>query len=399
MIVVDVINNLLLISLSIYIQGIVNCPFVPKKIVLNHQEPQSNQTQLLVRLFYLRGMTLLESGHKDLALVAINHALSLQPTSILCHLFKAKILNQLDRNHEAYHLIKKILHYYSCSKEEEDVNNLKLLKTLYKTLSQKIVEQKQQIDDAQKLKHLEQSQDSIYNSDKDNYDDINDEYRTPLKADEKNFSFDYRCNFFLESTQGEKGRNVVAEETIPENTTIFREKPYSLIILPEQQLHRCHYCAREVKNRFWPCSNCNQMVYCGERCAEEDWQLGHRFDCCLTNVWSGKTQRTLHVFKMINRVGVQNVLQLIQYPQILNYDMEAYRTDLAQRTCSEVKKTEQMLTNSYLAMMSLFHHAEKYNPDYMANNLTNAIECAVIACLVQSYGKFLFFFCLFLEYF
>ncbi|OTF81773.1 hypothetical protein BLA29_008972 [Euroglyphus maynei] len=80
---------------------------------------------------------------------------------------------------------------------------------------------------------------------------------------ESNFYVDHRCT--LTSRPGQ-GRYFVANEMINNDELIFREHPYSTVMFPESSLLHCQHCFRLVRNTFFPCINCTEVIYCSAKC-------------------------------------------------------------------------------------------------------------------------------------
>jgi len=160
-----------------------------------------------------------------------------------------------------------------------------------------------------------------------------------------------------------------------------------MVLLEYSQFRKCHYCARDVENRFWPCLDCNQSVYYGEKCAELDWKFTHRVECGLTGYWASQSKSTFHMFRLFNRIDVEEVLHTIEKQKCAPYDMLQYRQNEIQRLTKAVDKDKSLLSKKYRAQMSLLDHSDKYSIDYLAYNMLNAIECVLMACIVQGFGK------------
>nr|XP_061801247.1 SET and MYND domain-containing protein 4-like [Nerophis lumbriciformis] len=83
----------------------------------------------------------------------------------------------------------------------------------------------------------------------------------------------------------EKGRHVVASETIQAGEVILSERPYSFVLIRDDDTfgsehRRCHACL----NPTWrpiPCGGCSYERYCGARCRDHAWEEYHRWECPL----------------------------------------------------------------------------------------------------------------------
>ncbi|XP_061606711.1 SET and MYND domain-containing protein 4 [Phyllopteryx taeniolatus] len=84
----------------------------------------------------------------------------------------------------------------------------------------------------------------------------------------------------------EKGRHVVASETIEAGEVILSERPYSFVLVPSSggafgsEHRRCHACL----NPTWrpvPCGGCSYARYCAASCRDRAWEEYHCQECPL----------------------------------------------------------------------------------------------------------------------
>ena len=83
-----------------------------------------------------------------------------------------------------------------------------------------------------------------------------------------------------------KGRYCIASRDVDVGETLFTEKSYCAILLPEFNNHYCQSCLRLVFNEneenfnylnIEPCSGCTSVVYCSQKCKLESNY--HKFEC------------------------------------------------------------------------------------------------------------------------
>lgn len=74
------------------------------------------------------------------------------------------------------------------------------------------------------------------------------------------------------------GRHVVATRKINPGEIIAIEKPYSLILSPNNVHTHCSYCL-EVSWANIPCDHCVHAMYCSEECKALDWKHFHDLEC------------------------------------------------------------------------------------------------------------------------
>lgn len=74
------------------------------------------------------------------------------------------------------------------------------------------------------------------------------------------------------------GRHVVAARKINPGEVIAVEKPYSLIITPDNIHTHCSNCL-EVSWANIPCNYCTYAMYCSEECRTSEWNQFHDVEC------------------------------------------------------------------------------------------------------------------------
>ncbi|XP_061659341.1 SET and MYND domain-containing protein 4 isoform X3 [Syngnathoides biaculeatus] len=86
----------------------------------------------------------------------------------------------------------------------------------------------------------------------------------------------------------EKGRHVVASETIQAGEVILSERPYGLVLVPSSsgsafgsEHRRCHACLK-LMWRPVPCDGCSYARYCTANCKDHAWEEHHRWECPLS---------------------------------------------------------------------------------------------------------------------
>ncbi|XP_063239952.1 SET and MYND domain-containing protein 4-like [Bacillus rossius redtenbacheri] len=77
----------------------------------------------------------------------------------------------------------------------------------------------------------------------------------------------------------EKGRHVVANRDISAGDTLFVERPFALVVLPDEgDAVHCHHCCAATALPV-PCERCADGAYCGAACREKAWRAHHRWEC------------------------------------------------------------------------------------------------------------------------
>ncbi|GFG35904.1 hypothetical protein Cfor_05261 [Coptotermes formosanus] len=76
----------------------------------------------------------------------------------------------------------------------------------------------------------------------------------------------------------EQGRHVVANRDVKMGDTLFVERPYAFVVLPDQYRAHCHNCCASYTAPV-PCWECTLALYCSEACRQESWDLYHQWEC------------------------------------------------------------------------------------------------------------------------
>ncbi|XP_037049477.1 SET and MYND domain-containing protein DDB_G0284059-like [Bradysia coprophila] len=85
------------------------------------------------------------------------------------------------------------------------------------------------------------------------------------------------CSSIALKWQVDRGRHVVATQTIPLGTTIITERPFTSTIHPKNNFLFCHNCCHEVKNLV-ACKDCTTVVFCSTLCRSA-CQAYHQYEC------------------------------------------------------------------------------------------------------------------------
>ena len=79
------------------------------------------------------------------------------------------------------------------------------------------------------------------------------------------------------STDKTRGRFVTASQSLQAGEVLFREEPYSWVLLPPFYSSHCHHCLASLTAPL-SCSACTQTRYCGRECRDLAWQY-HKYEC------------------------------------------------------------------------------------------------------------------------
>ncbi|KAH7640981.1 hypothetical protein HUG17_8450 [Dermatophagoides farinae] len=189
-----------------------------------------------------------------------------------------------------------------------------------------------------------------------------------------NIDIDLRCS--LTNRHGQ-GRFFMANETMENDELIFRERPFSIAMFPEASLIRCQQCFRLISNTFYPCLNCTEIVYCSTECLQHSYDSHHRFECRMKQFWTERSKSSYHMFHLLNRFGIKNILKLNSSEKSSSAIIEMYINNNQPMDDDKMYK--------FQIFMNLIDNHEKHGLDFLAYHLTNALDVAITASIVQGY--------------
>ena len=104
--------------------------------------------------------------------------------------------------------------------------------------------------------------------------------RTVLKTRNKYFE-GFSAAVEMQETD-ERGRFMIARDTIPVGTIIGAEDPIMSMMLPSTSGSQCYTCYSVISTYFLPCLSCCQIQFCSRKCWILEKKLGkHRLECGL----------------------------------------------------------------------------------------------------------------------
>ncbi|XP_039451251.1 SET and MYND domain-containing protein DDB_G0273589-like [Culex pipiens pallens] len=112
---------------------------------------------------------------------------------------------------------------------------------------------------------------------------------------------------------GDMGRGLVAERDFKTGDVILDEKSDLCSLSFVRSFVECAHCGSAFLNSLIPCSLCFAVMYCGEKCREEDLRITHRFECSV-------------VTKLLN-VASDNMMMM---PRLFFYGLTAFNDNIDQ---------------------------------------------------------------------
>ncbi|XP_046664063.1 SET and MYND domain-containing protein 4-like [Homalodisca vitripennis] len=100
----------------------------------------------------------------------------------------------------------------------------------------------------------------------------------PIPKGGENTTFPCASSCVMLKFSERKGRHVVAKTDIDMSDVIFVEKPFALVVLPDQYQQHCHHCCKKTV-AFIPCEVCTRAQFCSIDCQTAAWSLYHQWEC------------------------------------------------------------------------------------------------------------------------
>ncbi|CAK9799586.1 SET and MYND domain-containing protein 4 [Anthophora plagiata] len=190
-----------------------------------------------------------------------------------------------------------------------------------------------------------------------------------------------------------KGRHLVATRNINAGSVLIVEQPFAFSTNKEALNRNCLHCHITLKSNGSvkiPCYFCQTVSYCSEKCRKEAWQMYHRYECFIFDVFyendSEQTQRhTSHLllayrliiagFMSSNIEHINNNTEKSEIP-FLNDNFLRYHVANANKEYRDLGVSEAYNFRDYRTVLNLETHCSKIEPSV---NLIRAIEAVFLA--------------------
>ncbi|CAK9805598.1 SET and MYND domain-containing protein 4 [Anthophora quadrimaculata] len=190
-----------------------------------------------------------------------------------------------------------------------------------------------------------------------------------------------------------KGRHLVATRNINAGSVLIVEQPFAFSTNKDALNRNCLHCHVTLKSNGSvriPCYFCQTVSYCSEKCRKEAWQMYHRYECFIFDVFyendSEQTQRhTSHLllayrliiagFMSSNIENINNNTEKSEIP-FLNDNFLRYHVTNANKEYRDLGVSEAYNFRDYRTVLNLETHCSKIEPSV---NLIRAIEAVFLA--------------------
>lgn len=184
----------------------------------------------------------------------------------------------------------------------------------------------------------------------------------------------------------EKGRHLVAAETIAAGEVILHDRPYSCVLIPgmeevkgkggrqdtERVLfgvehRRCHRCLTETLCPV-PCEGCSYSRYCSTSCRRHAWEEHHRWECPLgadLKMMGVMSQLALRVTLKAGLKNVQMAREPIrdEHTESEPSGLKGQSSDSSPRHSNGTDPCTSYYGDSYPSVFHLRHHLNLHSPD------------------------------------
>ncbi|XP_045465214.1 SET and MYND domain-containing protein 4-like isoform X2 [Harmonia axyridis] len=105
----------------------------------------------------------------------------------------------------------------------------------------------------------------------------------PLFENGENPNYAYAAPAIELRFNEEKGRHVVAKQTIKKGDTLFIEKAFAFGPIFDEHsrtMHmlKCHECLNDIYCGV-PCRYCAKCIFCNSKCRDKSWEESHKWEC------------------------------------------------------------------------------------------------------------------------
>ncbi|XP_076242049.1 protein-lysine N-methyltransferase SMYD4 isoform X2 [Calliopsis andreniformis] len=179
------------------------------------------------------------------------------------------------------------------------------------------------------------------------------------------------------------GRHVVAARKINPGEVIVVEKPYSLLLTPDNTHTHCSNCL-EVSWANIPCNYCTYTMYCSEECRAAEWKQFHDVEC---SVFPSMLKMNFSKSDLLClRLAIQAVRES---PSIQELREELKEID----SCDDPRvkgfsKNRIFESNKYRSLLGLVTNTEKRSvQDLFARSVTASFTLYFLATCTDMFGS------------
>ncbi|XP_071870834.1 SET and MYND domain-containing protein 4 [Bombus fervidus] len=181
----------------------------------------------------------------------------------------------------------------------------------------------------------------------------------------------------------EYGRHIVATRKIRPGEVIAVEKPYSLILTPDNIHTHCSNCL-EVSWANIPCEHCTYAMYCSEECKVIEWKKYHDIECAVFPSMLKMNFVKLDLFSL--RLAIQAVREATNI-QELRKELKEVDSCVASRT-KGFSKNGTFPSDKYRSLLGLVTNTEKRSvQDLFRRSLDASFILYFVATCTNMFGN------------
>ncbi|XP_043265685.1 SET and MYND domain-containing protein 4-like [Colletes gigas] len=178
------------------------------------------------------------------------------------------------------------------------------------------------------------------------------------------------------------GRHIVATKKIEPNEILVVEKPYSLLLNPENMYTHCSNCL-EVCWANIPCDYCTCSMYCSEECKITSWQKYHDIECSVFPSMLKMNYSTSQLFSL--RIAIQAVRE--------SSSIQALKEELKEVDgCNDpfmkgFSKNGVLMGNKYRCLLAFDTHAKDTEDRLFIRSLNASFILYTLATCTNMFGN------------
>ncbi|CAF0717739.1 unnamed protein product [Brachionus calyciflorus] len=157
----------------------------------------------------------------------------------------------------------------------------------------------------------------------------------------------------------EKGYFLKAGKNIKVGELLVNEPPFASVLLGHKLDTNCFECMLKLnplKMNITFCSQCSEVVYCSEKCADISWKTNHKFECkyfkLLLNE-SGLTHMEWLSLRIVLKAGKGYLLSIKPLLEEYEKRYEVIKRDSSSLLILDEEDTQVYKSDSYLAIFNL----------------------------------------------
>lgn len=217
-------------------------------------------------------------------------------------------------------------------------------------------------------------------------DFMNKSFRIESSYSNTNDSFKdgkLRMKLIDSGPNGFDGRWYQSRFHIEQNEIILKERPILTALFTNELDRFCSNCLKPIQT-FWPCPNCNEIVFCSNKCCEIAIETFHRFECGIYGYLLGheNVYSLVHVFRIYSIFGFELIEQVenrFENEQLGLMSVEEFASQYLNVSVGNLNNRDREIICS--AINSLLHHRGQRSS--IRENTYSMLSFLIIFCFIS----------------